>query len=649
MNIKNNIKKVDIISFDIFDTLLFRPYVKPTDLFLHIEKVYKKPFFRTARMTAEYNARKNTSKEDITFDEIYMQMPQEFQSMKEIELEWEMMVLRPNPEMKLIWDYAKKLGKKIIVTSDMYLSSEFLTRVLHKNDFIGYDKLYVSGEIGKTKTTGTLFEYITNDLQVTPDKILHIGDNKKSDYKSPKKSGLRAILYPHIINDFIKKNPRFDKFFSKNKNDLGASILLSVMILKEHDRKISNDKNIDYWYDLGYKYAGPVIYSYMKWVENQANKKNIQKLLFIARDGYTLQKIFDTLSSNISTSYIYAPRYLNLICRLDYRKDESSVAYAQQRTIIEHYCMQNSDFKNLVNKNNFSKITMQEFLQKNIRFLSVLAKENLLVYKNYLNSKINHISNVALVDTITENFSAQKLVKSTLKSNNNSLYGFYWTTIKIDKNINSNEYSSFSYTEDSETKSYVKHWGFMEFLMTSPELPIIGISSKNEPIYKKDVSNYEKIIRHNYIYISNGAIDFAENIKNLFKGNDIFLTYATICHWVNSYILYPKNKDKKYMLQIRTATNPNNDSYEPLFNIKMPFKEAFIHPIKSLHKIRKLFWKSQLQIFILCIVSPISIYMRGFKNIKIVLLPKLNKNIFCITLHIYKITYSIEMGNHNEY
>lgn len=106
------IKKAEVVSFDIFDTLLVRPYIRPTDLFLHIEKIYKKPFFHNARITAEYNARIKSLKEDITLDEIYMQMPKEFQFMKDIELEWEMMVLRPNPEMQIIWEHAKESGKK---------------------------------------------------------------------------------------------------------------------------------------------------------------------------------------------------------------------------------------------------------------------------------------------------------------------------------------------------------------------------------------------------------------------------------------------------------------------------------------------------------------------------------------------------------
>lgn len=53
INIYDEIKKHDIISFDIFDTLLVRPYVKPTDMFIHIEKLYKAEGFHENRIKAE--------------------------------------------------------------------------------------------------------------------------------------------------------------------------------------------------------------------------------------------------------------------------------------------------------------------------------------------------------------------------------------------------------------------------------------------------------------------------------------------------------------------------------------------------------------------------------------------------------------------
>ena len=88
-DIKSRIDSHQIISFDIFDTLLLRPYVKPTDLFLHMEKVYKIPFFCYLRQEAEKNAKINHQGiEDITLDMIYAEIDDKFKSFKHKELDW---------------------------------------------------------------------------------------------------------------------------------------------------------------------------------------------------------------------------------------------------------------------------------------------------------------------------------------------------------------------------------------------------------------------------------------------------------------------------------------------------------------------------------------------------------------------------------
>ena len=64
--LKYKINTHKIISFDIFDTLLLRPYVRPIDLFLHIEKLSNKEGFFEARRKAENNARLRINKKDKT-------------------------------------------------------------------------------------------------------------------------------------------------------------------------------------------------------------------------------------------------------------------------------------------------------------------------------------------------------------------------------------------------------------------------------------------------------------------------------------------------------------------------------------------------------------------------------------------------------
>ena len=99
--IKKHIDRHKIISFDIFDTLLVRPYFKPADLFLHLEKMHSLSGFALARMAAEQEARlHNPQKEDITFEEIYAEIDERFKAAKSLETELEKQVLRTNPELK---------------------------------------------------------------------------------------------------------------------------------------------------------------------------------------------------------------------------------------------------------------------------------------------------------------------------------------------------------------------------------------------------------------------------------------------------------------------------------------------------------------------------------------------------------------------
>ena len=226
-DLKNKINKAEVISFDIFDTLLLRPYLKPTDLFRHMEEAYHATGFATARIEAEKTIRKlHREKEEVSLDEIYEQISESFQNFKEKELEWEAEVSQPNLEVKQIFDYARSLGKRLIIISDMYLSRQFLAELLSRGGVSGYEKLYVSSEMKLTKHTGNLYQYVCHDLNLSPEKILHIGDNEHSDVSLAHLAGLLAYHYITPLAQLLQSNPRAARFKKLNADKLGASILL---------------------------------------------------------------------------------------------------------------------------------------------------------------------------------------------------------------------------------------------------------------------------------------------------------------------------------------------------------------------------------------------------------------------------------------
>ena len=65
-------------------------------------------------------------------------------------------------------------------------------------------------------------------------------------------------------------------------------------------------------YVLGVSVAGPIVYEYVEWVINLAQKENIKILYFVLRDGYILKKVADIIINarglGIITEYVFGSR-----------------------------------------------------------------------------------------------------------------------------------------------------------------------------------------------------------------------------------------------------------------------------------------------------------------------------------------------------
>ena len=184
----------DVISFDIFDTLLKRPYEKPTDLFWELEKREGCTGFGYARIEAERKARERyCEREDVTLDQIYQEMGSQYKYLKDKEMQLEKEVLTVNDPVYEVYQYALRKRKKIIICSDMYLPKAFLKSTLRTNGYQDFDRVYVSSDIMRTKSSGNLFEHVLRELDVRNTSVLHIGDDLESDGKANRIYGMTFI------------------------------------------------------------------------------------------------------------------------------------------------------------------------------------------------------------------------------------------------------------------------------------------------------------------------------------------------------------------------------------------------------------------------------------------------------------------------
>lgn len=210
-------KNIKYVSFDIFDTLIKRPFYEPKDLFILLNKYFREYTngvsgmdFSKIRVYCENLAREQIESEecqDVTLDEIYKTIEKQYgiekdviEKLKNKEIEYEIRFCDRRNTGYELYLLALAMGKKVIFTSDMYLSKEVIQKILEKNGYIDNEKLYLSSEIKLSKGRGDLFKYVLNNLQINPEEMIHIGDNYWSDVTKPKELGINAMHLPKAID-----------------------------------------------------------------------------------------------------------------------------------------------------------------------------------------------------------------------------------------------------------------------------------------------------------------------------------------------------------------------------------------------------------------------------------------------------------------
>lgn len=338
-------KDTSVISFDIFDTLIKRPFYTPSDLFIILGGKIKKeyPFINEAsfpkmRMEAEQLARSNSKYEDITLTEVYKTLANLYEldeaaaaKLKSYEEEAELKYCTARETAKELFDLALVSGKRVIITSDMYLEKPFVEKLLEKNGYVGYSDLFLSSDAKALKATGSLYRHVINTLKVNPSEILHIGDNWGADILKAQEAGMQAYFMPkatdafeNIFGDIYTGNGAYP---FKNKygavsdstvfmSQLPARCALAVMANNAFDNPFTvfqpkSNFNGDSYY-MGYYGLGMHVLGLAEWMYRKALDEGYSKIVFLARDGKLIKEAFDVLckvkGSDIKTEYFYATR-----------------------------------------------------------------------------------------------------------------------------------------------------------------------------------------------------------------------------------------------------------------------------------------------------------------------------------------------------
>lgn len=507
------IDKHEVVSFDIFDTLVMRKVLFPIDIFrlteIQLDRLYGiKTDFTSIRKRAA--AMLNIP----TLDEIYKKILEitqksieEIKKWKEIEIETEKRLLTKRADMVQLCNETMK-KKQVFFISDMYYPREILKDLLNRIGLRVEEKqIIVSCEQKKTKEDGSLWDYYIQDV-IRKKKAIHIGDNAKADIKNAQKYGIIAY---HVLNsyDMLQKStictiaPLIDSLFASIAMGLICSrIFNSPFALNNTKGKIVfvDDE------EAGYCILGSLIYSFMEWLIYHAMKDEIKKLVFFSREGYLLIPIYnflkqikemreegnlpDALYLEISrrtvwNASIFSKRDIYTIAQFPFTGNLKQ--FLKERFGVE---TKNKEAERiLVEKEQNSIESMKNILscyEKDILNRAYEERKSYLKYFDSLNIKEKY----AIVDSQFYG-STQYYLSKVL---NNHLKGYYMCVCTSTDNqyLDRNEMRGcFQMNERTEEKDINVHKQaqFLESFFTSPKGMIEFVESSGRKKYSKEMLN----------------------------------------------------------------------------------------------------------------------------------------------------------------
>lgn len=334
--LKDKIDQADIVSFDIFDTLIMRKIFSPEDVFRLLGEKVKaelKSDCNIAGIRAQVAAKCGPF---ATINEIYEKIKKQIDltdknisDIMQLEKKTDMDLCIARKDIAELYEYCIESGKEVYLISDMYYTLQDIKRLLDKCGLSVIDDrhIWISCEKKKDKISGSMWKKYM-DMTGKARGHLHIGDNKISDIENAAKYGINSY-YIMSGKDMLMNSSLSE--LAANVNTVSDSICLGLVIAKlfnspfalcSTNGKVSFDDSEIY----GYCVYGPLLEKFLIWLYYNSRKDGIDKLLFFARDGYFLEKdykiVSELLDDGCKQDWCYLPISRRLIYMASMENEE---------------------------------------------------------------------------------------------------------------------------------------------------------------------------------------------------------------------------------------------------------------------------------------------------------------------------------------
>lgn len=326
-----------VISFDLFDTLVHRRCSLQTIIDRTAEfgsrtihgdygPIPSSVFVAARGVISERVKQRDTQsfgRNEIVLEELFERAMRPFisapqrrahasQKLVQYEVCNEIAGLEVDPEfIELVSSIATR-GQKAILITDMYFRKQSIIQILEELGIAKFlDEVYVSAELGVTKHSGKIFDVVADDLGVTPQHILHVGDNYVSDVERPREHGWHALHY---------FNP--DRELARRAHVHNSNLLAKDPMLRSNwiEKSFASSDAPDDLQHLVDTVIAPAFLIYTLRCLEFAEQRELDRLYFLTRDGIIFKKIAEIIQRR---AHIYKGGSLTSLRKLELNRSSA--------------------------------------------------------------------------------------------------------------------------------------------------------------------------------------------------------------------------------------------------------------------------------------------------------------------------------------